>query len=139
MTVSRHFIYILECANNSLYTGYTIDLSARLRQHLSGKGGARFTRAFKPLELKAAWTVYSGKSDALKLEAFIKSLSRSQKTALTTDLLKLGPAARASGRCTPRVRIFNNRALAKLNEEMTSSATAKSSLLCTCQRELRRD
>jgi DNA-binding protein HU-beta len=71
------FIYLLECADGSLYTGITIDVTARFITHQSGKG-ARYTRSHKPLRLLASAPV-GPKSEALKAELAIKRLSKEQK------------------------------------------------------------
>ena len=74
------FVYMLRCADDSLYTGYTDDVQRRLTAHQSGKG-AKYTRSRLPVEL-----VYSealpDKSAALRREAAIKKLSREKKLAL---------------------------------------------------------
>ena len=73
-------VYILRCADGTLYTGMTDDMEKRLKTHNSGKG-AKYTRGRCPLEL-----VYSEElpthSDALKRELSIKRLSRPQKLEL---------------------------------------------------------
>lgn len=74
-------VYILEMENGSFYTGYTDDLAARWRKHASGKG-AKFTRAFRPVRIAACWNVSGEKGDAMRVEAFIKSLARSAKDGL---------------------------------------------------------
>ena len=68
------YVYILRCGDGTLYTGITDDVERRLAAHRSGKG-AKYTRGRGPLELE-------DKSTALKREAQIKKLSRSQKLAL---------------------------------------------------------
>ncbi|MBT3276698.1 GIY-YIG nuclease family protein [Candidatus Thioglobus sp.] len=75
-------VYLLKCANNSLYCGITNDLSQRLRQHNGEiKGGAKYTRANAPCQL-----VYQEKmqdrSSASKREYEIKQMDRSAKLAL---------------------------------------------------------
>lgn len=75
-----HFVYILRCNDNSLYTGYTNDLYERLKTHNSGKG-AKYTRARLPVKLVYYKRVDS-KSWALKLEARIKKLTKKEKEAL---------------------------------------------------------
>lgn len=74
------FVYILECRNNSLYTGITNDLEKRLQVHRAGKG-SKFIRAFKVRRL-----VYKepcvNKSKALKREWQIKALTRLEKLEL---------------------------------------------------------
>ncbi len=73
-------LYILRCADSTLYTGITTDVPARLEAHHSGKG-AKYTRGRGPLEL-----VYQEDcgthSDALKRELEIKALTRAQKEEL---------------------------------------------------------
>ena len=80
-----YLVYILECADASLYTGITNDLEKRLAAHNSGKDGARYTRGRRPVRL-----VYSeecGKrGDALKREAAIKKLPRMEKLRLITSV-----------------------------------------------------
>lgn len=74
------FVYILRCGDGSLYTGSTTDLSRRLAAHRSGHG-AKYTRGRLPLEL-AYWEEAPDWSDALRREAAVKRLTRSQKLAL---------------------------------------------------------
>lgn len=78
--MSTYTVYILRCADGTLYTGCTNDLARRLRTHSAGKG-AKYTRARLPVEL-----VYTepalDKSQALRREAAIKALSRGEKLAL---------------------------------------------------------
>jgi len=75
-----HFVYIVECADGTLYTGYTINIDRRILAHNAGKG-ARYTRAHRPVKLLVSW-VFSTKSEALRMEATIKRLSRPQKLHL---------------------------------------------------------
>jgi len=73
-------IYILECADRSLYTGITNDLERRLDLHARGEG-AKYTRGrgpFKVLYTEKA----SDRSTASKRELAIKSLNRLQKLSL---------------------------------------------------------
>ena len=72
-----HFVYMLRCAKDRIYTGYTTDVAARYAKHCAGKG-ASFTRAFPPLEILKVFTIHD-KSVALSLEARIKRCSRAQK------------------------------------------------------------
>jgi putative endonuclease len=73
-------VYILRCANGSLYTGITNDLKARLAAHNAGRG-AKYTAAFGPVEL--VWKKRKkNRSAASILEAAIKKLSRREKDAL---------------------------------------------------------
>lgn len=80
----RWKLYILRCGDDSLYTGITTDVEARLEMHRSGKG-AKYTRGRGPLEL-----VYSEEcgthSDALKRELQIKAMNREGKERLIARL-----------------------------------------------------
>ncbi|MCD2256248.1 GIY-YIG nuclease family protein [Agrilactobacillus fermenti] len=76
-TVSNYYVYILKCADNTLYTGYTTDVTHRVAMHNAGKG-AKYTRARRPVKLLYYWQL-STKSEALKAEAHFKKLTRTQK------------------------------------------------------------
>jgi len=78
-----HFVYIVQCANHTLYTGYTVDVEKRIALHNAGKG-ARYTRSHRPVTLLAAWT-FPTKSEALRIERAIKALSRPQKLRLIAE------------------------------------------------------
>lgn len=78
-----YFVYILECADKSLYTGYTNDLTKRLKQHNDSKYGANYTKSRRPVILKYS-EKFSTKSEALKREIEIKSWTRKQKLDLIT-------------------------------------------------------
>ncbi|ARD68022.1 hypothetical protein B2M23_17690 [Eubacterium limosum] len=78
--MDKHYVYILKCKDNSLYTGWTTDIEKRLKAHNSGKG-AKYTKSRKPVELVYK-EEFDNKSDALRREAAIKSLTRKQKLAL---------------------------------------------------------
>ncbi len=80
--LKEYYVYILECSNGRLYTGYTVDIEKRFNDHISGKRGAKFTRAFKPRKIAAAWKIAGNRGDAMHIEAFIKSLSHSEKSVL---------------------------------------------------------
>lgn len=75
-----NYVYILKCADGSLYTGYTNDLNKRIKTHNSGKG-AKYTRCRLPLEL-VYYEIYETKNEAMKREYSIKQLSRSNKLRL---------------------------------------------------------
>lgn len=68
------FVYIVECADESYYTGITTDLERRLNEHNSGKG-AKYTRSRRPCILVESRQMQD-RSSALKLEAFIKRQPR---------------------------------------------------------------
>ena len=75
--MTGHFVYILLCADGSLYTGWTTDLEKRLKTHNEGKG-AKYTRSRLPVKL-FYYEEFDCKSDALQREAAIKKLTRQQK------------------------------------------------------------
>lgn len=70
-------LYVLRCADDSLYCGITNDLTKRLKMHHSGKG-ARYTRGRGPLVLLKSWPA-ANMSAALKAELAFKKLSRAGK------------------------------------------------------------
>lgn len=76
----KWFLYILRCADGSLYTGITNDLDRRLRLHGAGKA-SRYTRTRRPVEL-----VYRerciGRARALVRECAVKDLGRARKLEL---------------------------------------------------------
>ncbi len=79
--MSVYSVYILECADGTLYTGITTDVKRRLVEHNTSALGARYTRGRRPVTL--AWSqVCTTRSLALREEARIKALSRAQKEYL---------------------------------------------------------
>ena len=76
-------LYILRCADDTLYTGITTDVEKRLEAHRTGKG-AKYTRGRAPLELVYRETCGSH-SEALKRELEIKSLTRDKKELLAAN------------------------------------------------------
>ncbi|HNV23779.1 MAG TPA: GIY-YIG nuclease family protein [Candidatus Omnitrophota bacterium] len=74
------YVYILECANGSLYTGITNNLEKRFNAHKTGKG-AWFTRVFGVKEILYT-EPWADKSSAFKREREIKRWSRQQKIDL---------------------------------------------------------
>ena len=75
-----YFAYIIRCADNSLYCGYTTDPIAREKTHNSAKG-AKYTRSRLPVKLVYV-EEYADKSSALKREAALKRLSHVEKEKL---------------------------------------------------------
>jgi putative endonuclease len=74
------WVYILRCADDSLYTGWTVDVERRLASHAAG-GGARYTRSRLPVELMACFAMADAGA-ARREEARIKRLTRAEKLAL---------------------------------------------------------
>lgn len=82
MTDQVWFVYLVECSDKSIYTGITTDIDRRIKQHNSGKRGAKYTRTRRPVKLYKSFQVAS-KSEALKLEYRIKQLSHNEKLNFT--------------------------------------------------------
>ncbi len=83
--VSSWYVYMLECADGSLYIGVATDVERRLRQH-NGElvGGARYTSGRRPVQL--VWSEGSvDRASAQAREAQIKSWQRGDKLKLLTD------------------------------------------------------
>jgi putative endonuclease len=72
-----HYVYVLECADGSYYTGYTTDVERRVAEHDAGEG-AKYTRGRTPVELVHV-EEYETRSAAMSREHEIKSLSREAK------------------------------------------------------------
>ena len=77
MTAPPWWVYVLLCADKSLYTGATNNLEKRLDTHKRGKG-SKYVRSRLPFTLAATWPC-KDRSAALKLEAKFKKLTRKQK------------------------------------------------------------
>lgn len=75
-----NYTYIVRCADNTLYTGWTNDLKRRIRMHNLGKG-AKYTRARLPVKLEYYETSPS-RQEAMRKEAAWKKLSRQKKEEL---------------------------------------------------------
>lgn len=78
----RHYVYIVRCADDSLYTGYAKDVAARVATHNSARG-AKYTASRRPVTLVySQWFMSVGA--ALRREYAVKQLSRAAKEALIT-------------------------------------------------------
>lgn len=88
----RWFVYVLRCADGSLYTGVARDVAARVAAHTAGRG-ARYTRSRGPFEVCATRRCLS-KSAALRLELAIKRLPKATKEALVARKRGLAAFAR---------------------------------------------
>jgi len=80
------WVYLLRCADGSLYTGWTVDLERRLAAHVCGTA-SRYTRSRLPVELAASFPM-PDRTAARKEEARIKRLDRSAKLALVRGLAR---------------------------------------------------
>lgn len=81
MTVPSWTVYMVCCADDSLYTGITTDPDRRIKEHNSSVKGARYTRSRRPVHLVYA-EVCESRSEALKREKALKALSRKEKHQL---------------------------------------------------------
>lgn len=81
--MSEHFVYVLECADGSFYTGYTTDVERRVAEHDAGEG-AKYTRGRTPVELVHV-EAFSSQSAAMGREYDVKQLSRVQKERLVRE------------------------------------------------------
>ena len=88
-----HFVYMLRCKGNRIYTGYAVDVDARYEEHCSGRG-ARFTKSFPPECVLRTFELET-REKALRLEARIKRLKRPQKELLAAGDSELESKLRA--------------------------------------------
>lgn len=81
MSMEKNYVYILECSDKTLYTGYTNDIKKRVETHNSGKG-AKYTRVRLPVKLMY-FEEFDDKESAMKREWYIKhKMKRSDKMKL---------------------------------------------------------
>ncbi|MCK9271944.1 GIY-YIG nuclease family protein [Candidatus Gracilibacteria bacterium] len=76
-----YHLYILKCADGTLYTGITVDLERRIAEHNNSKLGAKYTSARRPVELVYSAS-FDNRSDASREECRIKKLTREGKIEL---------------------------------------------------------
>jgi putative endonuclease len=81
------FLYLIECADGSVYTGIAVDVEARFEKHLNGTG-ARYTRSRKPLRVLASFEL-ADRSSALRAEYRVKRLPAPEKRALAAGVRTL--------------------------------------------------
>ncbi len=82
---SNNYVYILECRDGTLYTGWTNDLHKRLAAHNAGTG-AKYTKPRLPVKLLYQ-ELCDTKQQAMQREYAIKQLSRAEKLALVQKVL----------------------------------------------------
>ncbi|MFB6236316.1 MAG: GIY-YIG nuclease family protein [Halopenitus sp.] len=78
-----HYVYVLRCADDTLYTGYTTDVERRVAEHDAGEG-AKYTRGRTPVELVHV-EEFAEQSTAMSREYEIKQLSRREKERLVEE------------------------------------------------------
>ncbi|MGF6725081.1 putative endonuclease [Paraburkholderia sp. GAS41] len=81
------FLYLIECADGSVYTGIAVDVEARFEKHLNGTG-ARYTRSRKPLQVLASFEL-ADRSSASSAEYWVKRLTAPEKRALAAGVRTL--------------------------------------------------
>ena len=81
------YVYMVRCADSSLYTGWTTDVERRVQCHNSGKG-AKYTRSRLPVEL-VYYETFETKEEAMAREAAIKKLSKGRKELLVAQWRKM--------------------------------------------------
>ncbi len=79
-----YYLYIVTCADRTLYTGITTDVKKRIDEHNQGKDGAKYTRSRLPVFLSYLKEV-GDRAEALREEYKMKQLSREQKLALIKE------------------------------------------------------
>lgn len=78
-----HYVYIVRCSDDTLYTGYTNNLDRRIKMHNDGEG-AKYTKGRRPVKLVHS-EEFKSKSKAMKREYEIKQFKRSKKLILIKD------------------------------------------------------
>ena len=81
--VADHHVYVIECADGTLYTGYTTDVERRVAEHDAGMG-AKYTRGRTPVTLRHVES-FDSKSAAMSREYALKQLAHDEKAALAAD------------------------------------------------------
>lgn len=85
MSENNWSVYMIRCADNSLYTGVSTDVERRFQEHLNGDAkSAKYLKGKGPLSLAFQWHIGS-RSEAQKAECQIKKLSKQQKEKIIQD------------------------------------------------------
>ncbi|TMK23929.1 MAG: GIY-YIG nuclease family protein [Actinobacteria bacterium] len=101
--MAEAWVYILRCADDSLYTGWSVDVTRRLARHRSGRA-SRYTASRLPVELALALAM-PDRAAAMREEARIKRLDRSGKLALIASCAAdRGAGVSGGGEVSGRVR-----------------------------------
>ena len=123
-----HFVYMLRCKGNRIYTGYAVDVQARYEEHCSGRG-AKFTKAFPPECVLRTFELDS-REEALRLEARIKKLKRPQK-----ELLAAGDETLESELLAGLGETLKQRA-SRIRKEKAKSRECKSTRKKVCAKKI---
>lgn len=81
--MKKWFVYMVRCRDNSLYTGISVDIEQRVKNHNHPRKGAKYTRKRQPVTL-VWWIPSESHSQALRLERAIKKLRKTQKEQIIT-------------------------------------------------------
>lgn len=87
-------MYVVACADGTLYTGYAVDVAQRVGAHNAGRG-AKYTKARRPVRLLAV-AAFATKHDAMSAEFRFKQLTRAQKEEMLDEARAGGDAAFAA-------------------------------------------
>lgn len=123
-----HFVYMLRCKGNRIYTGYAVDVQVRFEEHCSGRG-AKFTKAFPPECVLRTFELDS-REEALRLEARIKKLKRPQK-----ELLAAGDETLESELLAGLGETLKQRA-SRIRKEKAKSRECKSTRKKVCAKKI---
>lgn len=85
---SGYTLYIVRCDDESLYTGIALDVARRFEEHVNGRGGAKYFRARRPVEIVFTADV-GDRSHASRIERCVKRLSRADKLRLISGAIAL--------------------------------------------------
>lgn len=107
-----YWVYILQCDNDTYYTGYTSDLAKRYDSHINGKGRCKYTKSFKPLYIAQCWKINGEKAFAMQIERAIKKLSRSEKEKIIEN-----PASISTD---VRIEIADKQIISEINSQVSS-------------------
>lgn len=77
----KFYVYMVICADGTIYTGYTQDIQKRIAQHNSSSQGSKYTRSRRPVKL-AYVEILPSQNTAIKRERALKKLSHKQKVVL---------------------------------------------------------
>ena len=80
----QYFVYVLKCADATLYTGWTNNLEKRIKAHNTLKSGAKYTKTRRPVKLVYA-EIYRSRGKAMKREYVLKQLTKAEKVALIKE------------------------------------------------------
>lgn len=83
MEQEQNYTYLVQCADGSLYCGWTNHLEARIQAHNSGNG-AKYTRSRRPVRM-VYYEVFETRQEAMRREWEVKQLTRKEKLALIAE------------------------------------------------------